>query len=157
VTDHTKQQIVRTVIKACWKPFAEIRNQVELKISDTTVRNVLADEGYYQWVAHKVPYLKREHKKDWRRWACEFKGFSENDWEKVIWSNECYMHLGDNHGPIYITHHPEGCLVPTFKQSTVCIMVWGSIIRGKRAIDCARVSWKERWQDELEVLSRSSA
>jgi len=118
------------------KPFAEIRNQVELKVSDATVRNVLADEGYHWWVTYKVPYLKREHKKDWIHWACKFKGFSENDWEIVIWSDEYYMYLGDNCGCIYVTCYPDKelhkeWLVPAFKQSTVHIMVWGSIMKGK--------------------------
>ena len=47
VTDHTKRQIVRTATKERWKPFAEIGNQVELKVSDATIRRVLAEEGYH--------------------------------------------------------------------------------------------------------------
>ena len=66
VTDHTKRQIVRTAMKEHWKPFAEIGNLVELKVSDATVRKVLADEGCHQRVARKVTYLMRQHKSDWR-------------------------------------------------------------------------------------------
>jgi hypothetical protein len=47
VTDHTKRQIVRTATKECQKPFAEIGNQVEQKVSDATIRRVLAEEEYH--------------------------------------------------------------------------------------------------------------
>jgi transposase len=47
------------------------------------------------------------------------------------------VYLGDNHGCIYVTwstdeEFNEECLVPTFKQSTVCVMVWGCIIEGMK-------------------------
>ena len=47
------------------------------------------------------------------------------------------MYLGDNHGRIYVTRRAdeefdEGCLVPTFKQSAVRVMVWGCIIEGRK-------------------------
>ena len=28
--------------------------------------------------------------------------------------------------------YDEGCLIPTFKQSSICVMVWGCIIGGKK-------------------------
>ena len=130
VTDHTKRQIVRTATKERRKPFAEIGNQVEPKVSDATVRRVLAEEGYHRRVARKVPYLTKQHKSDRRRWARQYKAA---DWEKVIWSDECYVHLGR----IYVTRRPsevllEECLVPTFKQSSVRVMVWGCILKGRK-------------------------
>ena len=47
------------------------------------------------------------------------------------------MHLGDDRGQIYVTHCPlevllEECLVPTFKQSLVRVMVWGCILKGRK-------------------------
>jgi hypothetical protein len=70
-------------------------------------------------------------------WAHKYKGFSENDWKKVIRSYECYVYLGDDRGHIYVTCCPheellKKCLILIFKQSTVCIMVWGSIMKGKK-------------------------
>jgi len=45
--------------------------------------------------------------------------------------------LGDDRGRIYITRsadeeYNEECLVPTFKQSSVHIMIWGCIMKGKK-------------------------
>ena len=55
----------------------------------------------------------------------------------MIWSDECYVYLGDDHGRIYITQstdeeYNEECLVPTFKQSSVHVMIWGCIMKGKK-------------------------
>ncbi|KAJ7809318.1 hypothetical protein B0H13DRAFT_2385307 [Mycena leptocephala] len=54
-------------------------------------------------------------------WA---KANSAQDWTRVIWSDECYVHLNDKNGRIYLTGRPEEvweeeCLVPTFKQSNI--------------------------------------
>ena len=61
----------------------------------------------------------------------------EIDWAKVIWSDECYVYIGDNHGKIYVTRCAdevlnEDCLVPTFKQSSVRVMVWACIMKGRK-------------------------
>ena len=61
----------------------------------------------------------------------------EIDWAKVIWSNECYVDIGDDHSGIYITQRAnevlnEDCLVPTFKQSSMCVMVWACVMKGRK-------------------------
>ena len=47
--------------------------------------------------------------------------------------NECYIHLSDDHGTVWVTQQPneefqEDCLVPRFKQLPIWIMVWGCIM-----------------------------
>jgi hypothetical protein len=63
--------------------------------------------------------------------------YTREQWLHVIWSDECYIYLGDNCGRIYVTHRPdekhyEDCLVPTFKQSSIRIMVWACIMKGSK-------------------------
>ena len=55
VTDKAECLIVRTAVKECQLLFQEIANSIDLKISDATIWNVLASEGYHQRVVHKVP------------------------------------------------------------------------------------------------------
>ena len=135
VTDNTKHLIVRTAMKEHQLPFQEIANSIDPKIRDVTVQNVLAGAGYHQRVACKVPYLCIIYKQDCMRWAQKYKSYNTEDWGKLIWFDECYIYLGDNQGRIYVTQCPdkefdEDCLVPTFKQSSVCVMVWGCIMKG---------------------------
>ena len=60
----------------------------------------------------------------------------EEDWVRIIWSDECYVYLNDTHGVVYVTRRSdevlhEDCVVPTFKQSSLRVMVWGCIIKGR--------------------------
>lgn len=108
-----------------------------LQISDATVRNVLKAKGYHRRVARKVPYLTKKHKQARMSWAHMYGGFTRRNWDRVIWSDECYIYLGDDWGRVYVTRRPgeellEECLVPTFKQSSVRVMVWGCIMRGRK-------------------------
>jgi transposase len=50
-----------------------------------------------------------------------------------------YIYMDDHHGCIFITRHEdeewdEDCIVPTFTQSSVCVMVWGCIFRGQKGL-----------------------
>jgi transposase len=70
-------------------------------------------------------------------WARSYKKYRTEQWKRVIWSDECYIYLGDKRGRIFVTRRAdeelhEDCLVPTFKQSSVRVMVWGSIMWGQK-------------------------
>ena len=61
------------------------------------------------------------------------------DWMKKIWSDECYVYLGDNRGRIYDTRWPgeefhDDCCVAKFSQSSVHVMVWGCIMKGRKGL-----------------------
>ena len=70
-------------------------------------------------------------------WARLYKAYERQNWSKVIWSDEAYIYIGDDWGRVFITCHAgeeylDECLVPTFKQLSVCIMVWGCIMEGRK-------------------------
>ena len=105
-------------------------------ISGTTARCVLAQEGYHRRVAQQVPYLSPRHRKARMAWVKKNKELTEEDWARIIWSDECYIYLDDNKGRVYVTHRPDevlcdDCVVPSFKESTIRVMVWGCIIKGR--------------------------
>lgn len=137
VTHHTARQMVRIAKKSHRKPFREIANEVVPKLHETTVRRVLAQYGLHRCVARKVPYLTKAHKMNRVHWARLYCRYGQHQWGKVIWSDEAYIYLGDNHGRIYVTRssdeeYLEECLVPTFKQSSIRVMVWGCIMNGQK-------------------------
>lgn len=134
VTKNMKRKLIRTVQKNRRMPFDEVGNQIEPHLSATTVRDHLAQEGYHRRVARMVPYLTALQKRKRESWAKEKEG---SNWEKVIWSDECYVHLGDTRGQIFATHradeeYEEDCLIPSFKQSAIRVMVWGCIMKGRK-------------------------
>lgn len=62
---------------------------------------------------------------------------SKEDWSRIIWSDEAYILLDEKKGTTYITRRPDevfnqDCVVPTFKQSGVRIMVWGCIMHNEK-------------------------
>ena len=69
--------------------------------------------------------------------AEEFKSFDVHQWKNLIWSDGCYVHLDDHSGHVYVTCHAdeeynENCVIPTFKQSSMWVMVWGCIMKGRK-------------------------
>lgn len=133
----TKRLVTRIAVNHRRKPFHEIANEIAPKISESTIRNILAAKGYHRRVARKVPYLTKTHKMNRMRWARLYKSFTMLHWKNVIWSDECYIYLGDDRGRIYVTRRAdeeldEDCLVPTFKQSPVRVMVWACILKGRK-------------------------
>ena len=134
---YDKHQILRTALKQCRAPFQVITNQISTHVSVSTICNVLAQYGYHRQVARRVPYLMCMHRHARLNWARINKLFTQQNYWRVIFSDECYMYLGDNCGHIYVTwradeEFDEGCLVPTFKQLAVRVMVWGCIIEGRK-------------------------
>ena len=132
-----RREIVRNARKNYRMAFGELRNQATADISTTTVWRVLAEEGYHRRVAKKVPYLTKDHKRARLAWAKRNKDMDSKDWQKIIFSDECYIYLGDKQGRIYVTRRADEvlldeCLVPTFKQSSVRVMVWGCIMEGHK-------------------------
>lgn len=63
--------------------------------------------------------------------------WEEKEWAKVIWSDEAYIQLSDRRGRIFVTRRAEEefldeCLIPTFKQSPIRVMVWACIMDGQK-------------------------
>ncbi|KAJ3743631.1 hypothetical protein DFH05DRAFT_1234762 [Lentinula detonsa] len=107
IDERMGREIVREVQKNRRKPFQEIGNELEPK---------------------KDQKVKR---KDWAEFV---KGI---DWSGVIWSDECYVYLGDKASRVFVTRredeeYEEDCLIPTFKQSSIRVMIWACIMKGKK-------------------------
>jgi len=132
------ERVKRAVVRAAWKyrrvPFQSLGDMMEPKLSASTVRRILAESGYQRQVARRQPFLTALQKKKRREWAWLVKGF---EWSLVIFSDECYVYLDDQRGHIYVTRRAdeefkEDCLIPTFTQSHVRLMIWGCIMKGRR-------------------------
>ncbi|PPQ82640.1 hypothetical protein CVT26_001403, partial [Gymnopilus dilepis] len=58
-------------------------------------------------------------------------------WRRVIYSDECYVCLGEKKGRVFVTRRKDeklldDCVVPTFKQPNLRVMVWGCIAEGRK-------------------------
>ena len=132
-TDRTHRFIIRTAKKNRRMPFAEIGNLVEPQLSASTIHRELAEEGYHQCKAKRVPYLRKATIVKRKRHAARFRDWTRGDFEPIIFSDECYVYLGGNKGSVFVTRTPheryhEECTVPAFTQSPLRVMVWGCIM-----------------------------
>ncbi|CAK5272627.1 unnamed protein product [Mycena citricolor] len=135
VTGEMEANIIQTARENRRMPFGDIGNMMDPPISDTAVGKVLDSVGMHRRVARHVPFLTEMHKEDRLEWATANKGRSMRAWEKIMWSDECYVHLNGTSGRVWVTRtsdevYEESCLVPAFKQSPVRVMVWGCIAHG---------------------------
>ena len=135
LNERGKRAIMREVLKDRKKPFTQVAKDVPDDISTSTVRKVAASEGYHRRVARKATFLTDLQKKKRLRWAEDFDGIDDQEWDNLCSSDECYIELDDSKGRIYVTRsadeeYDENCLVPKFKQSPVKVMVWACVMRG---------------------------
>ena len=61
LTEYDRRHIIRTAKKERRTPFAEIGNQLGLRVGETTIRRVLNAVGFHRRVARKVPFLSKLH------------------------------------------------------------------------------------------------
>ncbi|GLB45817.1 putative DDE superfamily endonuclease [Lyophyllum shimeji] len=137
LSEGDKRLLIRTARKERRVPFRELANSLQLQVSASTVRRTFAEAGYHRRVARKRPYLRKDQRKARMYWVKLYRPLGITGWALVSFSDECYIYLDDHRGRVWITRRPdevlrEDCLVPTFAQSTVRVMVWGCIILGEK-------------------------
>ena len=123
LSDHGRCLVVQNCVNEHQKPFQQITHDTMMNISEHTVHDVAADAGYHQRDARKVPFLPALQKRKRLAWANEFRDFGAQEWRNLIWSDECYIHIDDKSGQVYVTcwaneKYDENCVIPTFKQSS---------------------------------------
>jgi hypothetical protein len=132
------------------KTMSEIAQLCDLgfHVSEKTLRQAFAKEGYHRRTARKKPFLDDIKREKRLRFALAHQHWTRDDWRRVIWTDECYIWLEGIRRKIYVTR-AEGeewlndCLVPKFKKEN-SVMIWGGILGlgGKKSI----VVWeRENW------------
>ncbi len=117
---------------------AEVANAAELQkkafpdVSRRTLHQNLYEQGLVARVRRKVPYLSRVQKKRRRDWALAHASWNDEDWAKVIFSDESKFMLFKSDGRQYCWIKPGQALDNRFTQKTVkhgggSLMVWGAI------------------------------
>ena len=102
-------------------------------VCNRTVKHALNDQlGMHACHACKKPFLKTEHIEKRMDWARAAERLTEDDWDRVIWTDECSVELGnDSRAPLVWRSPGEEydpkCLLPTFKSGRSSVMIWGCI------------------------------
>ncbi|GLB37419.1 putative DDE superfamily endonuclease [Lyophyllum shimeji] len=137
LTDRDKRMLTRNAKRNRRTPFAELANSLQLNVSASTVRRALGEKGFHRRVALRRPHLRKAQKQSRMRWMRMYRQWGEEDWGKVEFSDECYIHLDDKQGRVWVTRRvdealEDDCLVSTFSQSTIRVMVWAVVMLGQK-------------------------
>lgn len=85
---YIKKISLRNRRKTASEVAAEFREASNKKISNRTVRTRLVEAGLKGCKARKKPYLSEINRKKRILWAKEHQNWTDEDWAKVVWSDE---------------------------------------------------------------------
>ncbi|KIJ48991.1 hypothetical protein M422DRAFT_162105, partial [Sphaerobolus stellatus SS14] len=51
--------------------------------------------------------LTKNHRRARKAWAMQYKTMTAEDWRHVIWSDECYVYIGDKKGTVWVTRSAD--------------------------------------------------
>ena len=105
-------------------------------VSTSTVKRRLRDSGLQGRVAKKKPYLRLANKRKRLRWAKEHRHWTEEDWKKVLWTDESKFEVFGSQRRTFVRRRTnekmlEECLTPSVKHGGGNVMVWGCFGAGK--------------------------
>ena len=78
----------------CRQTLIDITNQFGLDVNTWCGRNALHLSGFYNRVAQKKPFLSNAHKCKRFEFAFAHQKWTNEEWEKVIWTNESIFEVG---------------------------------------------------------------
>lgn len=107
-----------------------IKNVDNTSVSSVTVRNYLKEAGLKSFVRPKKPFLSIRHIKQRLKFALKYQHWTEDDWMRVIWSDESKVNRFGSDGTKWgwkkpnsnmKTHHVH----QTVKHGGGSLMIWG--------------------------------
>ena len=85
--------LVRNAESETRVPFKELKSNLNIDISKRTIQRRLREAGIWKWRAVKRPQLNKKRAKMRLDWAKAHEHWTVDDWQKVIWSDECIVQM----------------------------------------------------------------
>jgi len=101
------------------------------------VDRILREANVKKWLAISRPKLKPEHVAKRLKWAIAHKDWTAQDFEKVIWSDECSVEKSKDPRKQWVFREPgekwlADCIQPKEKDKGISLMVWGCFWRKRK-------------------------
>ena len=129
--DLLKRRIIRFCRTAPDATYAEVIDRLQLTVSKTTIKRVLQEQGISNWQKKKRPALTKENARKRLLFCRQYKGWSADDWKKVIWSDECSVERGSGKQRRWVFRTPQqkwdrNMVQPVKKGKDISVMIWAA-------------------------------
>ena len=96
------------------------------------------DIGLGRRVARKTPWLSFAQKKKRLEFAKQCSKWEDEEWRRIIWSDEMPMQTSDNSGKVYVWRFPgeeylEDCSCATVQQGFEKVKIWAAVRYGAKS------------------------
>jgi hypothetical protein len=159
LTRRDKRVILRAVRKNRQHTREQIRRIYAPHVSLATIDRLLRQHNIKKWLAKKRPKLKPEHAKARLEWALAHKDWTAEDFQRVVYSDECSVEKEPAGQQIWVFRTPsekwdKGCIRPV-KHRQVKLMVWGCFWGNQRGPLVPLVNGSVTARVYRELLRRS--
>jgi len=101
----TEARIYRAARTDPDQTLEQLRRMQAPQIGRTTLKARLKDLGIKKWPKRLKPFLEARDKAKRLPWALEHEGWTREQWDKVIWSDECSVELGSGRRREWVFRH----------------------------------------------------
>lgn len=139
---------------------ATLNNTRKKPVSITTVKRRLLSAGLRGCVAAKKPRLTITHKKNRLEWAKAHKNWTEEDWKKVLWTDESKFQIFGSNRRVFVRRSKderalEACTVQSVKHGGGSVMVWGCFGNNKPG-HLIKIDGKLNKEGYLKILQENA-
>lgn len=123
--------------------FKNVRDELQrsrgVRVCTRTVSRRLADNGIRSYRALRAPLLTPAHKEQRRQYAENHRNWTEEDWGKVLFTDECRFCLKPDDRRVKVLRrrkerNAQCNVVGTVQYGGGSIMVWGGVTLGGRTV-----------------------
>ena len=130
-SERAERWLVRTVRLQPKLTYKDLIDQSPHHLSHDTIYRVLKQNGITNWRAKKRPLLTPEHAGLRLRWAEAHINWSEEQWSKILWSDECSVERGTGKRPVWVFRTPhqkwdKDMVEPYKKGKDLSTMIWSA-------------------------------
>ncbi|KAG1135128.1 hypothetical protein G6F38_013028 [Rhizopus arrhizus] len=135
IRETTKSYIRRQVIKNEFKTAKaahQYLNGLGYTIGYSGVLKLLKRMNFRAKIKAKKPLLSKQHKERRLAWAMDHKGWTTDDWRRMVFSDETKVNVFGSDGCKYYWSRPDDVLQPhhldiIVKGAQGSVMIWGCI------------------------------
>jgi hypothetical protein len=125
-----------------------------------SVRWLFTDINRRKWRCHKRPHLEAEHAAARYAWAIRYRHFTKEDWQRVVWSDECSIERGKGRQVRWSFQRPcEQILNPKWVDTRICgkgvmKMLWAGLggIKGQLLGQWTAILIQKEAESQLEYI-----